>query len=64
MALTNGQLEHLSCNNATVKFSKGSQILTQGALSTNVIYLRKWVTRPGAFKVICSSYNCSRPVFT
>lgn len=45
MALTNSQLQHLSCNNATVKFAKGSQILTQGALSTNIIYLRSGLAK-------------------
>ncbi len=44
-ALTDGQLEHLSCNNATVKFIKGSQVLTQGALSTNVVYLRSGLAK-------------------
>jgi len=45
MALTDIQLEHLSCNNATVKFKRGNQILTQGALSTNVVYLRSGLAK-------------------
>lgn len=32
--------EHLSCNNAMVKFRKGDSIIKQGMFSTNVVYLR------------------------
>ena len=38
-------LEHLSCNNAMVKFQKGDSIIKQGTFSTNVIYLRSGLAK-------------------
>ena len=43
--LNEAEIEHLSCNNATVKFRKGNQIFTQGAFSTNVVYLRNGLVK-------------------
>jgi CRP-like cAMP-binding protein len=39
------EVEHLSCNNAMVKFRKGNSIFTQGAFSTNVVYLRSGMAK-------------------
>lgn len=38
-------LNHLSCNNAMVKFRKGNPIFTQGTFSTNVVYLRSGLAK-------------------
>jgi CRP-like cAMP-binding protein len=43
--LSDDDVELLSCNNATVKFKKGNSIFTQGALSTNVVYLRSGLAK-------------------
>ncbi|NWJ52421.1 MAG: Crp/Fnr family transcriptional regulator [Bacteroidetes bacterium] len=38
-------LEHLSCNNAMVRFKKGDSIIKQGMFSTNVVYLRSGLAK-------------------
>lgn len=43
--LDQNQLEHLSCNNAMVKFQKGDSIIKQGIFSTNVVYLRNGLAK-------------------
>lgn len=43
--LDDDHLNHLSCNNAMVKFRKGNSIFTQGTFSTNVIYLRSGLAK-------------------
>ena len=43
--LDQDQLEHLSCNNAMVKFRKGDSIIKQGMFSTNVVYLRNGLAK-------------------
>jgi len=43
--LDQDQLEHLSCNNAMVKFQKGDSIIKQGMFSTNVVYLRNGLAK-------------------
>ena len=43
--LDEDHLNHLSCNNAMVKFSKGNPIFTQGTFSTNVVYLRSGLAK-------------------
>jgi CRP-like cAMP-binding protein len=43
--LGDAEFEHLSCNNAMVKFRKGNSIFTQGAFSTNVVYLRNGLAK-------------------
>jgi CRP-like cAMP-binding protein len=43
--LDQDQLEHLSCNNAIVKFRKGDSIIKQGMFSTNVVYLRNGLAK-------------------
>jgi CRP-like cAMP-binding protein len=43
--LDQSQLEHLSCNNAMVKFQKGDSIIKQGMFSTNVVYLRNGLAK-------------------
>jgi CRP-like cAMP-binding protein len=43
--LDQDQLEHLSCNNAMVKFQKGDSIIKQGMFSTNVVYLRNGMAK-------------------
>ena len=39
------QLQHLSCNNAMVKFRKGDSIIKQGMFSTNIVYLRNGLAK-------------------
>jgi len=43
--LDDDKLEHLSCNNAMVKFEKGDSIIRQGTFSTNVVYLRNGLAK-------------------
>ena len=43
--LGEAEVAHLSCNNAMVKFRKGDSIITQGAFSTNVVYLRSGLVK-------------------
>jgi CRP-like cAMP-binding protein len=43
--LDQDQLEHLSCNNAMVKFQKGDSIIKQGMFSTNIVYLRNGMAK-------------------
>ena len=43
--LDDDQLNHLSCNNAMVKFQKGDSIIKQGMFSTNVVYLRNGLAK-------------------
>lgn len=45
MSLSDADLAYLSCNNVMVKFRKGNSIITQGAFSTNVVYLRKGLVK-------------------
>ena len=43
--LSDENVELLSCNNVTVKFKKGNSIFTQGAFSTNVVYMRSGLAK-------------------
>jgi CRP-like cAMP-binding protein len=43
--LNEDDFENLSCNNAMVGFRKGESIITQGAFSTNVVYLRSGLAK-------------------
>ncbi len=43
--LSDENVEILSCNNVTVKFKKGNSIFTQGAFSTNVVYIRSGLAK-------------------
>ncbi len=43
--LSEDNVELLSCNNVTVNFKKGNSIFTQGAFSTNVVYIRSGLAK-------------------
>lgn len=44
-SLADNEIEQLSCSNAAVNYRKGNAILTQGAFSTNVVYLRSGIVK-------------------
>ena len=43
--LNNHELEKLCCNSVGISFTKGEQIIKQGSLSTNIIYIREGLVK-------------------